>query len=157
MCQLSTNNDPFYEQFSFYVEMFLYRAKRMLSIDTTVAINQQEYLMVFDATMVIFRSLFLENEKKNYTYRHFLTAIGKKEIISQIDTFLNSPFENENSKSIRDVLKFIIDKFICHLDKISYTEIGLCNAYMAKLKNPEFDRNFLNIIKELYDIIHSSL
>ena len=63
-----------------------------------------EYLMAFDAFIALFRGLFLES---------FPNIAGKT------DAFLDGPFNEYSNETIRRALKFIADKFVCHLDPIS--------------------------------------
>jgi len=143
---------PFLEQSDFNIKQLDYRMNRAIAIDTTKAENHSEFLMVFDSALVLFRSLFLEKGKKNYTFQNYYIEIGKSEIASQIDAYLDSDFD-ATGISIRIALKFIADKFICHVDDITFDEIGLANYYMATLKNPYASNNLANIVKNLNCII----
>ena len=143
---------PFLEQFDFNVKQLDFRLNRAIAIDTTKAENHSEFLMVFDSALVLFRSLFLEKGKKNYTFQNYYIEIGKPEIASKIDAYLDSDFE-ATGISIRTALKFIADKFVCHVDDITFEEIGHANYYMATLKNPYAPNNLANIVKNLSCII----
>lgn len=149
----------FIKQFTFNIDMLNYRLNRMWEIDTMQKDNQQEYLMVFDATIVLFRAMFLENgsHKKNYTFQNFFRLTGRDEVAGQIDSFLNSPFTSYCDKSIRDVLKFIADKFVCHVDCVEDTDLGLCNVWMGNLSNPYFANNFRHIMDSIEKIINSEI
>lgn len=46
-----------------------------------------------------------------------------------------------------------LEKKVCHQDSISYDEYGLCNVWMAKLKNPYFDKNLNYITNRLNNIL----
>ena len=69
------------------------------------------------------------------------------------EPFEDGVFAKGNPLTIRYVLKFICDKFVCHQDSISFDEYGLCNAWMAKLKNPYFDKNLNYITYRLNNIL----
>ena len=103
------------EQFAFNMQMYEYRLKRVLSIDTTIKENQMEYLMTFDAFLALFRGLFLENFKGCYTVQNYFTALGREDIAAKIDAFLDGPFNEYSNETIRRALKFLADKFVCHL------------------------------------------
>lgn len=147
---------PFHKQFIFNIDMLNYRISRLQKIDTIDRGNQAEYLMVFDATLTLFRAMLLERQKENYTFQNYFRKTNRKDIADQIDAFLDLPFASYMDKSIRDVLKFIADKFICHVDKVEKSDIGLCNAWMSNLSNPYFDNNFKHIVNTLNGIINSA-
>ncbi len=142
------------EQFAFNMQMYEYRLNRVLSIDTSVKENQMEYLMVFDAFIALFRSLFLENFKGCYTAQNYFTAIGRDDISCRIDEFLDGPFNDYSDVTIRKVLKFLADKFVCHLDPIKTEDLGLANTWMATLKNPYVKVNLKYICSELGKIMN---
>lgn len=147
---------PFMQQFSFNIDLLNYRMSRLWEIDTTIKENQQEYLMVFDATLALFRAMFLEKRNDNYTFQNYFRKTGREEVAIKIDTFLDTPFASYMNVSIRTVLKFIADKFVCHVDNVENSDIGLCNAYMSNLSNPYFDNNFKHITSELNKIINGA-
>jgi hypothetical protein len=144
---------PFSTQFIFNIEQLNYRLERLSQINPNDASNNKEYLMVFDAAIVLFRSLFLEKGDKNYTFQNYYRLIGQPEVADAIDDFLDSRFESWSEVSIRTVLKRIADKFICHVDSITLEDLGIINAAMAKLNNPTFDNNLQNIAEKLNEII----
>ncbi len=145
----------FADRMCFNTEMLNYRVERLLAIDTTDKINKQEYQMVFDATFVLFRSMFLEKREVNYTFQNYFRGTKRQEIADKIDNVLDAKF-NYSSASIRDVLKFISDKFICHQDKVTNLDIGMMQAYTANLCNPYFSNNFGNIMQRLCSIINEA-
>lgn len=147
---------PFINQFSRNIDMLNYRSSRMWEIDTFNIENQQEYLMTFDATLAIFRAMFLEKREDNYTFQNYYRKTGRPEVAEKIDAFLDTPFMECMDASIRKVLKFIADKFVCHVDKVDNTDIGLCNAWMNDLCNPYFSNNFRHVMDELNAIIESA-
>ena len=142
----------FMDQFFFNQEQLVYRIKRAWNIDRTIKENQSEYLMAFDSALCLFRAMFLERLSKNYTYQNYFQKIGKPEIAENINKYLDSPFDSTGT-SIRQVLKFIADKFVCHVDCITNKDLGMANAWMASLGNPYFDNNLLVIVESLNTII----
>lgn len=148
---------PFADQFAFNMQMYEYRLKRVLSMDTTIKENQMEFLMAFDAFIALFRSLFLESFKNCYTVQNYFTALGRDDIAVRIDAFLDGPFNDYSNETIRRALKFLADKFVCHLHPITPEDLGLANAYMSALKNPYVKVNLQYITNELDKIINESL
>lgn len=146
---------PFCEQFAFNMQMYEYRLERVLSIDTTIKENQMEYLMAFDAFLALFRGLFLEGFKNCYTVQNYFKALGREDIAAKVDSFLDSPFNEYSNETIRKALKFLADKFVCHLDPISSEDLGLANAYMVALKNPYVKVNLQYITSELDGIMNN--
>jgi hypothetical protein len=144
---------PFSSQFIFSIEQLNYRLDRLSKINPTDASNNKEYLMVFDAAMVLFRAMFLEKGDKNYTFQNYYRLIGQPKVAEAIDAFLDSRFESWSELTIRTLLKKIADKFVCHIDSITAEELGLINAYMAKLSSPVCDNNFQNIVRNINAII----
>ncbi len=136
--------------------MFTYRFNRMQAIDVTDAANKMEYLMAFDSAVVLFRALFLENLHKNYTVQNYFRKTGREATAQLIDDFLDQPFCGWADISRRKALKFIADKFVCHLDNVTNEDLGLCNALMSHLNNPYYDNNFKYIVSELDRIIRSA-
>lgn len=142
----------FIEQFFFNNQQLEYRINRAWNIDRTKKENQSECLMAFDSALCLFRAMFLERSPKNYTYQNYFIKIGKQNIAEKIDEYLNSPFDCTGT-SIRNVLKFIADKFVCHVDSITNVNQGMANAWMSSLGNPYFENNLINIVAKLNSII----
>lgn len=150
-------NTPFAEQVAFNLEQLEYRYNRLVEIDTFNKGNQCLYLMTFDSFIVLFRAMFLEKGDKQYTLQNYFRLNGQNNVADKIDTYLNSCFYDGDTVSIKTVLKFIADKFVCHVDPISRMDLGLANAYMAALGNPYVKNNIRNIMKQLFDIIKEGL
>lgn len=150
---ISLYQRPFAEQIAFNIEQLNYRYKRLSQIDTTNKENQNEYLMLFDSFLALFRALFLEKETKQYTIQNYYREIGEENIANEIDSFLDRKIFSWSDKSIRKVLKFIADKFVCHIDPITSTDLGNANFYMSHLGNPYVDNNLKDIMHTLFEII----
>lgn len=144
---------PFAEQFVFNIEQLNYRMRRLAGINSTDASMQSEYLMVFDSAIVLFRSLFLESGKKNYTFQNYYRLNGRPDVADAIDAYLDSEIDTWSKLTIRAVLKTIADKYVCHLDSIDYTELALANSYMARMSSEEEPNNFQNIVSRINTII----
>ena len=147
---------PFAEQIAFNMEQLNYRFARLSTIDLTKHENQKEYLMLFDSFLALFRALFLEKGNKQYSIQNYYRAKGQDEIAKEIDAYLDGKMFSWMDKSIREVLKFIADKFVCHIDQISRDDLGMANFYMSHLNNPYVDNNLQDIMKHIFLIINKS-
>lgn len=150
---ISLYQRPLAEQIAFNIEQLNYRYRRLSQIDTTNKENQNEYLMLFDSFLALFRALFLEKGAKQYTVQYYYRAKGDDEIANKIDDFLDTKIFSWSDKSIREVLKFIADKFVCHIDPIDRDDLAYANFYMSHLGNPYFDNNLNDIMHTIFEII----
>ena len=154
------NFDAFFQhplfctQVTFNIDQLNYRYKRLQAINTHAPSLKQEYLMAFDAFLVVFRALFLERGQRQYTIQNFYRAKGDNEKADKIDAYLDLPAFTWKNVSIRDMLKFIADKFICHVDPISTEDLGTANFYMTHLANPYDKNNLETIMTDLNRIIN---
>lgn len=147
---------PFAKQIAFNIEQLDYRFARLSAIDLTKRENQKEYLMLFDSFLALFRALFLENGNKQYSIQNYYRAKGQAEIANEIDDYLDGKMFSWTDKSIREVLKFLADKFVCHIDPISRDDLGLANFYMSHLGNPYVDNNLQTIMRHISQIMNKS-
>lgn len=153
----SIYNTSFLQQFSYAIKMLNYRIKRLTDIDVFDKKNNMEYQMVLDSTIVLFRALFLENRNSNYTIQNYFRKTDREQIANKIDEFLDKPYADYTPKySLRNALKFITDKFVCHQDNVTPIDIGLCNAWISNLNNPYHPRNINSIMREISDILNSA-
>ena len=143
---ISLYQRPFAEQIAFNIEQLNYRYKRLSQIDTTNKENQNEYLMLFDSFLALFRALFLEKGTRQYSVQNYYREKGDTNIADEIDNFLDSKIFSWSDKSIREVLKFIADKFVCHIDPIDREDLAYANFCMSHLGNPYFDNNLNDIM-----------
>lgn len=150
---ISLYQRPFAEQIVFNLEQLNYRYIRLSQIDTTNKENQNEYLMLFDSFLALFRALFLEKGTKQYTIQNYYREIGDDEIANKIDDFLDTKIFSWSDKSIREVLKFIADKFVCHIDPIDRDDLAHANFCMSHLGNPYFDNNLNDIMHTISKIM----
>lgn len=147
---------PFAEQIVFNIEQLNYRYKRLSSIDTTKKKYQQEYLLVFDSFLALFRALLLERGDKQYTIQNYYRIKGQPNIANKIDEYLNEKLLPWRDKSIYEVLKFIADKFVCHIDPISIEDLAMANFYMSHLSNPYVENNLHDIMQHLSQITNEA-
>ena len=145
---------PFAQQIAFNLEQLDYRFTRLSAIDVTKQENQKEYLMLFDSFIALFRALFLENGNKPYSIQNYYKTKGQDEIAKEIDAYLDKKMFSWTDKSIRVVLKFLADKFVCHIDPISRDDLGLANFYMSHLGNPYTNNNLQDIMNTIFKIIN---
>ncbi|HQQ51317.1 MAG TPA: hypothetical protein PLZ29_08980, partial [Spirochaetota bacterium] len=126
-----TAHAEFYESFNFNLSLLMKRYLKFKNISPYDKNTEVEWFTYFDCLITQFRAMFIENEqnKNNYTYQNFLNLYGKHEVVSAINTYLNEPFINEDFfdfngeiLTIRNAIKFVADKFICHYDKTSLEE-----------------------------------
>lgn len=89
----------------------------------------------------------------NFPYKIITRKKGLSEKAQSIDNFLNTPVFEWSDISIRNMLKFIADKLICHVDAISYAELAMANFYMSHLSNPYCKNNLHSIMQELNDLM----
>ena len=147
---------PFAEQIVFNIEQLNYRFARLSEIDTTKKENQKEYLMLFDSFLALFRALILEKGTKQYTIQNYYKEKGQHEIAKQLDNYLDSKIFSWSDKTIREILKFIADKFVCHIDPISRDDLGSANFYMSHLGNPYVKNNLKEIMDKISQIVNKA-
>ena len=150
---ISLYQRPFAEQIAFNLEQLNYRFARLSEIDTTKKENQKEYLMLFDSFLALFRALFLEKGTKQYSVQNYYRTKGEDDKAQEIDDFLDSKIFIWSDKPIREVLKFIADKFVCHVDPISNEDLGLANFYMSHLGNPYVNNNLKCIMDTISELM----
>ncbi len=147
---------PFAEQVIFNIEQLNYRYARLAAIDTTKKENQKEFLMIFDSFITLFRAMFLENGKKQYTIQNYYREKKQEDKARRIDDYLDNKIFSWSDKTIREVLKFLADKFVCHIDPISREDLGLANFYMSYLENPYENNNLRQIMMSISQIINQN-
>jgi len=147
---------PFLQQVVFNMEQLNYRFARLSEFDTTKKENHNEYLMVFDSFIVLFRAMFLEKGTRQYSIQNFYRESGQEEVANEIDNYLDSKMFSWKDVSIRDVLKFIADKFVCHVDPIERDDLALADFYMSNLANPYANPNLRTIMEHIFRIINNS-
>ena len=144
----------FSTQFAFNIDLLNCKLSHLERLNSMEKQQQFEYLTIFDSVVTQIRAMLLERGKKNYTFQNYFKEIGKPEIAERIDNLLDEPFDPQNSRSIRTALKFISDKFICHLDEIDSLDLGHANYIMSVLSNPHSSNSLNKILKSLIDIIN---
>lgn len=149
------NFSTFLNQFAFNIDLLNYKLQRLKGVNAMDKTQQFEYLTVFDSIIAQLRAMFLENRNSNFTFQRYFREINRQDIVEKINNYLDSPFDIHNSGSIRERLKFLADKFICHYDTVSQIDIGTANYICATLANPHATNNLNSILQNLKDIIES--
>lgn len=144
---------PFAEQVAFNIDQLRYRYAKLSNVDLAKKENQNEYLMLFDSFLALFRALFLEKGSKQYTVQRYYREKGETEISQRIYDYLDGKMFSWTDKSIREVLKILADKFVCHIDPITKEDLALANFYMSHLGNPYVDNNLHDIMNTISKII----
>lgn len=138
------NYNRFFDMFNFNLNMLLKRLLKIRKISPLDPNNKVEWFTYFDCIITQLREMFIENEryKNNYTYQNFLTLYGKNDIVTKINSFLETPFFDESILdsngevlSIKNAIKFIADKFICHYENTSLEELDRQELISSTLSN----------------------
>lgn len=109
----------------------------------------------FDMIIVQLRAMCIENKKSNYTLQNLLTKTGNDNLAKRIEEMLDRPFvggveysASDNSKTIpltiRNALKIVADKFVCHYDGLAdnYSLYSGLTLYIeVELGNPHAQIN----------------
>lgn len=109
--------------------------------------------MRFDSFLVLFRALFLEKGTEQYSVQNYFREKGEDNIAQEIDDYLDRDMFLWADKSIRNTLKFLADKFVCHIDPIEREDLAFANYCMTHLGNPYVDNNLQQIMESISDII----
>ena len=125
---MSLYQRPFAEQIAFNIAQLNYRYARLSEIDTTKGAKQ-------------------------YSVQNYYRAKGEDDKAQEIDDFLDGKIFSWSDKSIREVLKFIADKFVCHIDPIEWDDLAYANSCMSHLSNPYVDYNLKYIIDKIFEIM----
>ena len=114
-----------------------------------------------DMIVVQLRALCIESNihKNNYTAQILLRKLGYPDLAERIDHMLGESFfeeEDSTSVTIRDALKLLADKFICHYDNYDAPEQDNQNRAIMieqQLKNPYMSRNLDYIMNTIISCI----
>lgn len=145
----------FLEQFSFSIDLLNYKLNRLEEINSMDKTQQFAYLTIFDSIIAQLRAMFLENRNQNFTFQRYFNEKNLPDIVENINDYLDQPFDAHESGSIRERLKFLADKFICHYDAVSRNDISNANYISATLANPVAPNNLKSILWNLKSIMES--
>ncbi|MBE0515392.1 hypothetical protein [Sulfurimonas sp.] len=154
------------ESIYFNMQLLSYRLEKLKSINTMEKVNQFEFLTYFDASLVSIRALFLENDKKSFSLVNFFEKTNNEISLKLLYDLLDSSFnaQDEENKingekyiTLKDALKLLTDKFICHHDKNSNIKIGNANYIMSILSNKHHKHYLANILERIFSIYSDAL
>jgi hypothetical protein len=151
-------NETFIKYYNFNIELLLFRLRKLESLlpphkDNNV---KMEFYTYFDMIIVQARALLIENinNVNNYTYQNYLKLINKDKNIALIDEILNSPFINDkylkcesNNLSIKNAIKILSDKIICHYDEMNDDRSSLSDFISCQLS--QINNDSVNNIKKI--------
>lgn len=153
-----------FEVYLFNLDLLKYRLDKLSKIDVSDKNNKFEFFTYFDALIVQIRAMFLEKESKNFTFQSFLNTINRSDLVEKVETFFEEPFDgmdlqNRNDgleyRSIKKVIKFITDKFVCHNDATSLIDQGNQNYFVSALTNPYNKRYLPKLFGEIFSIFEN--
>lgn len=143
--------------------LLVHRLNKIQEFDPTDKSTFYDFLTYFDAILVQFRALLLENGNKQYTLQNYFIKQGKEEKAIQLNNYLDEPFSeydkdikdsgDKNYRTIRKVIKYLTDKYICHYDKIATDCVGSDTYLNSELTNPNGKRNINKIFKDILAIL----
>lgn len=150
-----------FEVYTFNLDLLKYRISKLTEIDTSDKNNKFEFFTYFDAAIVQIRAMFLEKRSKNFTFQSFLRVINRPNLVEKVEEFFDEPFdgmdfqsrdEGLEYRSIRKVIKFITDKFVCHNDETTSIDQGNQDYFVATLANPHNQRYLSKLLEDLFAI-----
>ena len=153
-----------FDVYSFNLDLLKYRIGRIEEIDTFDNNNKFEFFTYFDAAIVQIRAMFLEKGSKNFTFQSFLRAINRPDLVEKVEDFFDEPFDEMDFqskddgaeyRSIRKVIKFITDKFVCHNDETTAIDQGNQNYFVAALSNKHNQRYLPRLLEDLFSIFET--
>lgn len=137
--------------FSSNVELLLRRYQIFQNLSQESGFIQ--YLSYFDIIMVQLRALCIENERysENYTIQVLMKKLNRSDLAQKLENYLDN--EISEGVTIREAIKFIADKFICHYDSTTINDRVKETYYRACLTNPAGKYNLNAILGEILEII----
>ena len=145
-------------KFTYNLELFKFRLNKFLDLPrpSTTTEEECEWFTYYDILLVQTRAMLIESTSRtnNYTLQNYLKKLGREKDAQIIDNFLTSPFDPDiidelgNEISIRNVIKFVTDKFICHYDYTRDEDILLENKISKILTNLDnYEKNNIHKIR----------
>lgn len=154
-------NNRLFEVYFFNLDLLKYRLDKLSKIDVSDPNNKFEFFTYFDAVIVQIRAMFLEQKSKNFTFQSFLKTINRSDLVEKVEAFFDEPFDGMDLqyrndgleyRSIRKVIKFITDKFVCHNDSINLIDQGNQDYFVATLTNPYNRRYLPKLFEDIFSI-----
>lgn len=152
---------PFIKHFCMHFDLLMRRYERFKEIDDphNTDIDVITYL---DMIIVQLRAMCIEssNLKNNYTAPNLLRKVGKQDLADKIDAMLNETFYAGREYTIREALKKLADKLICHYDNFdgeNEFDLAVSDILMNNLRNPYESKNLKYIMDTLQSCIYKGL
>lgn len=147
------------DHFNIHFGLLLRRYKRFGQINK---LNNKDIDVItyLDMIVVQLRAMCIErqNNSNNYTAQILLRKLGEFELAQKIDDMLAENFID--GLSIKNAIKTLADKFICHYDNFDGKDIhllSLADIIEIQLKNPYQKKNLNYIMQVLIDCIGEGL
>ena len=152
---------PFIKHFCMHFDLLMRRYERFKEINDphNTDIDVITYL---DMIIVQLRAMCIEssNLKNNYTAQNLLRKVGKQDLAEKIDAMLNETFYAGREYTIREALKRLADKLICHYDNFdgeNELDLAVSDILMNNLRNPYEDKNLKYIMGILTSCVREGL
>lgn len=124
--------------------------------------SSTDVITYFDILIVQLRSMCLErNNERQCTVQRALKIVNRKDLADIIDNILNEPFspnkimnEKGEALSIKEAIKIISDKYICHYDDSAYFKDHQERIIEEILRNPENDYSLDNIVNAIIKCVN---
>ena len=115
-----------------------------------------EFGTYLDIILVQLRAMFIESSSysKNYTSQILMRKLNENGIANEIDAYLDSEFND--TISIRNALKLVADKFICHNDNFEGSNLKLWKQQIQiveQMRNIHIKPNIFTIVETLGTLI----
>ena len=165
MCDISLVDEiKFLERYNQHFQEFILRFERFKEIRCQYEKTRDQKLLTdfrcyIDMLIVQIRSFCLEKDSlnsKNYTVQNLLNRLSSEELANNINNFLNRPLYDAcegEYRNIKNAIKFVSDKYICHHDKLSREEFLEIDCIFKELASPYSKNNFDAIINEFLKYI----
>ena len=152
---------PFIKHFCMHFDLLMRRYERFTKINDphNTDIDVITYL---DMIIVQLRAMCIEspNLKNNYTAQNLLRKVGRGDLADRIDNMLEETFYAGRDYSIRESLKRLADKLICHYDNfdgVNEFDLAISDILTNNLRNPYESKNLKYIIDILKSCVYEGL
>lgn len=140
--------------FSGNLELLLNRYAKFKDIPNS---NVVEYFTYFDIIIVQLRAMCIENERyeNNYTVQVLMRKVRQDNLADRLDRYLQN--ELTYKITIKEAIKFIADKFVCHYDNTDIGDRSKEHICRANFSNTYNKFNLESIVKEIIEIVGEGL
>ena len=151
----------FIDHFNIHYRLLLRRFERFMEINQVYNADI-DLITYIDMIVVQLRAMCIEwpNKGKNYTVQNFLRKTGKNELALRIEKMLDEPFIPDSNLSIKQAIKMLADKFICHYDNFDMErkmDFALAETVLKLLRNPFYKPNLEYIVTTIIDCVGNGL